>query len=73
VRVQFIQHELQTLKSLLSLLMEQLKSRKAKDILLGSTSNSLSDVETIVLPYAINTLNRNDESVWLGACPRFRI
>jgi hypothetical protein len=67
VRVQLIQRELETLKSLLSLLTEKLKSKKAKDVLLRSASNSLSDVETILLPYALNTLNQNHEAMWLEA------
>ncbi|SRR5258708_10423635 len=67
VRIQLIQRELETLKSLLSLLKKKLKSEKAKHALLRSASNSLNDVETILLPYALNALNPTNESMWLGA------
>jgi hypothetical protein len=67
VRVQIILRELETLRSLLSLLDGKLQSKKAKDVLLRSAFNSLDDVETLLLPYALHSLNPTDESMWLSA------
>jgi len=67
VRVQQIQGELERLSTLLSLLEQAIQSQKAKDVLLRSASNSLSGVETTLLPYALNSLNPTAESMWLDA------
>jgi hypothetical protein len=65
-RVQEIQKKLTELKKFLSHVENTIEDNDAKDFLLHSARNSLSDVETYLLPQALKT-HSADASVWFRA------
>jgi hypothetical protein len=63
-RVQVIQSKLVTLKSMASQLDKTLVDKTAKDFLLRPASNSLSDVESLLLPHGVKAPNPAHASMW---------
>jgi hypothetical protein len=62
--VQAIQDRLQMLKDSAAKLDKTLVDKRAKDFLLRPASNSLSDVETVLLPHAIKAPNPAHANMW---------
>jgi hypothetical protein len=62
--VQAIQARLQVLKDSASQLDKTILENAAKDALLGRASDLLSDVETLLLPYALKASNPAHAAMW---------
>ncbi len=66
-RVQVIKNKLQTLNDLAAKLNQTIKQEEANNYLLGPVRNKLSDVETVLVPWANKASTPANASMFLDA------
>jgi hypothetical protein len=66
-RVQVIKNRLNTLNDLAAVVNQTIKQEKANNYLLGPVRNKLSDVETLLVPWAHNASTPANASMFLDA------